>query len=94
MVIHPTSVFATDPEVLLLPEEESRDMGNATGTQLTIFFRRSNFFAVDRFTFFVSTISQSRPTFKVALFIILATSILLEGLFSVIHCFESQNVSA
>lgn len=27
-MIHPTSVFATDPEVLLLPEEESRDMGN------------------------------------------------------------------
>ncbi|CAG09044.1 unnamed protein product, partial [Tetraodon nigroviridis] len=26
VVIHPTSVFATDPEVLLLPEEESRDL--------------------------------------------------------------------
>lgn len=37
MVIHPTSVFATDPEVLLLPEGESRDMGNVIWTQFQIF---------------------------------------------------------
>lgn len=76
MVIHPTSVFATDPEVLLLPEEESRDMGNATGTQFPIFSGDQTCFAVDRFTLFVSTISHSRRTLEVVL--------------EVIHCFDSQ----
>lgn len=35
-MIHPTSVFATDPEVLLVPEEESRDAGNVISTNFLI----------------------------------------------------------
>lgn len=36
VVMHPTSVFATDPEVLLVPEEESRDTGNVISTHFLI----------------------------------------------------------
>lgn len=71
VVIHPTSVFATDPEVLLLPEEESRDTGNAIWTQFPIFSGAKEiktFTAVDRFTIFFHC--QSRATLKVALFIL------------------------
>lgn len=56
-MIHPTSVFATDPEVLLLPEEESRDMGNVIWTQFQIFSGDQTCFAVDRFTIFSQSIS-------------------------------------
>ena len=30
VVIHPTSVFASDPEVLQVPEDEVRELGNAS----------------------------------------------------------------
>lgn len=61
MVIHPTSVFATDPEVLLLPEEESRDMGNVIWTQFQVFSGNQTCFAVDKFTIFFAT-SLFQPT--------------------------------
>ena len=57
-MIHPTSVFATDPEVLLLPQEESRDMGNAIWT-LFQRFSDQTCFAVERFTFIFYNLSIS-----------------------------------
>ncbi|CAL8363622.1 unnamed protein product [Merluccius merluccius] len=35
VVIHPTSVFASDPEVLRVPEDEVRELGNAPPPSLT-----------------------------------------------------------
>lgn len=34
VVIHPTSVFASDPEVLQVPESDTREMGNSFTTNI------------------------------------------------------------
>lgn len=42
VVIHPTSVFASDPEVLLIPERDSQDLGISSSARIDVYQQRAH----------------------------------------------------